>query len=126
MLKAVAERLLGFARHHRGEAYRYGGDEFALLFPRLRQGLLPHLPSLLEPPLVVEGVAVSFSLGVSGGRRRRRRPGNPRATADDLIRLASLASTLAKGRPEKIALGEEVSLASGRAPEATPSPDPGC
>lgn len=125
VLQALAGRLSAFARRHRGEAYRYGGDEFALLFPRPRQGLLPHLPALLDPPLVVEGVRVGFSLGVSGGRRRGRRPGSPRATADDLLRLASLASTLAKGRPERLALGEEVGLASGRAPRAAPSRDPG-
>ncbi|WP_201738492.1 GGDEF domain-containing protein [Thermus thermamylovorans] len=122
VLQAVAERFTAFARRHRGEAYRYGGDEFALLFPRLRQGLLPHLQALLDPPLVVEGVRVGLSLGVSGGRRRRRRPGNPRATADDLLRLASLASTLAKGRPERIALSEDVERASARAPGGAPAP----
>ncbi|WP_135257612.1 GGDEF domain-containing protein [Thermus caldilimi] len=122
VLRAVAERLSAFAQRHRGEAYRYGGDEFALLFPRLRQGLLPHLPDLLEPPLRVEEVGVDFSLGVSGGRRRRKRPGNPRATADDLIRLASLASTLAKSRPEKIALSEDLEVTSARAPGARSGP----
>ncbi|TFU16399.1 GGDEF domain-containing protein [Thermus tengchongensis] len=123
-LKEVAGMLSAFARRHRGEVYRYAGDEFALVFPRHRTQVLPHLSELLRLSILAEGRKVGFSLGIAGGRRRRKRPGNPRATADDLIRLASLASTLAKGRPEKIALGEEVILASGRVPKATPSHHP--
>ncbi len=98
VLKTLAERLQTFAQEHGGEAYRYAGDEFALLFPRPRAEILSLLPGLLEPPLRAEGQAVGFSLGVSGGQRRGRRPLNPKATADDLIRLASLASTQAKGQ----------------------------
>ncbi|ADW21084.1 MULTISPECIES: GGDEF domain-containing protein [Thermus] len=123
-LKLVAQQLRNFARKHKGEAYRYGGDEFALVFPRPRTQVLPHLPELVKLPILVEGRGVGFSLGVAGGRRRKRRPANPRATADDLIRLASLASTVAKGRPEKIALEEEVSQISAQALAATPSPSP--
>ncbi|MFN3179589.1 MAG: GGDEF domain-containing protein, partial [Thermus sp.] len=47
-LKEVAGRLSAFAHKHRGEAYRYAGDEFALVFPRHRTQVLPHLSELLE------------------------------------------------------------------------------
>jgi len=102
VLRALAERLLAFAQKTGAEAYRYGGDEFALVYPRLRKEVLPLLPQLLKPPLEVEGTAVGFSLGVAGGRRLRPSE-NPAATADDLIRLASLASTRAKTQKDKIA-----------------------
>ncbi|HAR69361.1 MULTISPECIES: CBS domain-containing protein [Thermus] len=124
-LKEVASRLSAFARKHRGEAFRYAGDEFALVFPRPRARALPHLPELLKLPLRVGEKRLGLSLGVAGGRRRKKRPGSSRATADDLIRLASLASTLAKGRPEKMALGEEVNLPNTRALEAESFPGSG-
>lgn len=124
VLKEVAGRLLAFAHKHRGEAYRYAGDEFALVFPRHRTQVLPHLSELLGLSLLAEGRTVGFSLGVAGGRRRKKRLGNPRATADDLIPPASLASTLAKSRPERMALGEEVNRASAQAPKAKPVPGP--
>ncbi|WP_243028688.1 GGDEF domain-containing protein [Thermus albus] len=124
-LREIASKLTAFAQKHRGEAYRYAGDEFALIFPRPRTQVLPHLPELLKLTILVEEKRVGFSLGVAGGRRRRKRLGNPRATADDLIRMASLASTLAKSRPEKLALGEEVNPASAQAPTAKPFPGPG-
>ncbi len=124
-LKEVASRLSAFARKHRGEAFRYAGDEFALVFPRPRARVLPHLPELLKLPLRVGEKRLGLSLGVAGGRRRKKRPGSSRATADDLIRLASLASTLAKGRPEKMALGEEVNLPNTRALEAESFPGSG-
>ncbi|WP_232822486.1 GGDEF domain-containing protein [Thermus sediminis] len=108
VLKALAERLKAFAQGLGGEAYRYGGDEFALLFPKPRAAVLPHLEALWQPPLTLEGVAIGFSLGLSGGRRRNRHPENAAANADDLIRLASQASTLAKRLGRPLAFGEDV------------------
>ncbi len=121
VLKALGRRLKAFAQDLGGEAYRYGGDEFALVFPRPRQVLLPALPELLQP-LEVEGERVSFSVGVAGGRRRQGRvPANPSATADDLLKLASLASTHAKRQGLGWAPAEALK-AEEEAPEGASSP----
>lgn len=102
-LRALGRLLGGFARTHGGEAFRYAGDEFVLLFPRPRSEVLPLLEGLRREvgALEVEGLPpLALSLGVSGGRRGPGRvPENPAATADDLINLASQASTRAKGSP---------------------------
>ncbi|WP_018465362.1 GGDEF domain-containing protein [Calidithermus timidus] len=100
-LRALGQLLGNFARTHGGEAFRYAGDEFVLLFPRPRSEVLPLLEELRREvgTLKVEGLPpLSFSLGISGGQRHSGRvPENPAATADDLINLASQASTKAKG-----------------------------
>ncbi|PZA05810.1 MULTISPECIES: GGDEF domain-containing protein [unclassified Meiothermus] len=100
-LRVLGQLLGNFARAHGGEAFRYAGDEFVLLFPRPRSEVLPLLEKLRQEvrALKVEGLPpLSFSLGVSGGQRHSGRvPENPAATADDLINLASQASTKAKG-----------------------------
>lgn len=121
VLKTLGQRLKGFAQDLGGEAYRYGGDEFALVFPHPRQVLLPALPSLLRP-LEVEGKRVGFSVGVAGERRRQGRvPANPSATADDLLKLASLASTHAKRQGSGWAPAEALKAEEG-APEGVSSP----
>ena len=121
VLKTLGQRLKGFAQDLGGEVYRYGGDEFALVFPHPRQALLPALPSLLSP-LEVEGKRVGFSVGVAGGRRRQRRvSANPSATADDLLKLASLASTHAKRQGSGWAPAEALKAKEG-APEGVSSP----
>ncbi|MBC7346114.1 MAG: CBS domain-containing protein [Clostridia bacterium] len=81
-------------------ACRYGGDEFAILTTRslveaqeLAHRLLAEISRLHFP----EGTAVSACAGLAGGRRHAPRPQtSPAATVDDLINLASLASTRAK------------------------------
>lgn len=117
ILKALGERLKAFAEAEGGEAFRYGGDEFALLFPIPRAEVLPKLPALFHPPLEVEGVRAAFALGVAGGRRRKPRAGSPAAVADDLIRLASLASTRAKTAPPGLAEDGSRGRARARAPK---------
>ena len=121
VLKTLGQRLKGFAQDLGGEVYRCGGDEFALVFPHPRPALLPALPSLLSP-LEVEGKRVGFSVGVAGGRRRQRRvSANPSATADDLLKLASLASTHAKRQGSGWAPAEALKAKEG-APEGVSSP----
>jgi len=79
---------------------RYGGDEFVIVttrpMPAARQlaaDILADIGGLRFP----EGVAVSACAGIAGGRRQAPRPDtHPAATVDDIINLASLASTKAK------------------------------
>ncbi|WP_041657789.1 CBS domain-containing protein [Marinithermus hydrothermalis] len=102
-LKAVAKVLQHFAQNHQGEAFRYGGDEFAILLPKPRREVIPHLDALITAvrALQIDGLPpLGISLGLSGGRREGRIPANSAATADDLINLASQASTLAKRHPQ--------------------------
>lgn len=104
VLRHAAGRIRGFAEEHQGEAFRYGGDEFVILFHRSRAEVLPLIERLLEAVsrVRVDGLPpVSVSAGVAGGRRMNRVPEGVSATADDLINLASRASTAAKGTSKK-------------------------
>ncbi len=122
VLKALSQRLKGFAQDLGGEAYRYGGDEFALVFPRPRQVLLPALPELLQPLEVEEkGWASPWAWPGEGGGEGRV-PANLSATADDLLKLASLASTHAKRQGAGWALAEALKASEG-APEGAFSPE---
>ncbi len=80
---------------------RYGGDEFAVVTTRslseaeaLAETMLTGLRGLrvTEP----DGFVLGASIGLAGGRRLEEREAHPEATVDDLITMASRASTAAK------------------------------
>lgn len=80
---------------------RYGGDEFAIVTTRgiaeaeaLAEEIVRHLQELRVPG--PEGFALGASIGLAGGRRLEERAAHPEATVDDLITMASRASTAAK------------------------------
>lgn len=80
---------------------RYGGDEFAIVTTRsideaeaLAEEILTGLSGLRLPE--PEGIVLGASIGLAGGRRAEERDVHPEATVDDLITLASRASTAAK------------------------------
>lgn len=97
-------------------ACRYGGDEFAVLSTRsglearnLAEKLIRGINSLSHP----EGVNVTACAGVAGGRRSGLRPGvHLAATIDNLINLASKASTLAKEQNLPVVTAAEARPAS--------------
>lgn len=83
---------------------RYGGDEFALGTERTRKEaelFAEHLCRLIRQAST-DKIAVSASVGIQGGRRTKERESiHFAATVDNLINLASRASTEAKWRRKK-------------------------
>lgn len=90
VLRMVAVRLAKVGGG--GRAYRYGGEEFALLFPgKAREEALPHLEAVRE--------AVSeATFTLRHWRRPRKRPVDPGSWKyDDAQRLRRLAVTVSVG-----------------------------
>lgn len=106
ILQAVAEALrVGIEPEH-DTLCRYGGDEFvvATTRPLLQARALALALRCAVGAVRVDGEAlpVSAAIGIAGGQRVEQRPGtHPAATLDDLINLASRASTHAKSLPDQ-------------------------
>jgi diguanylate cyclase (GGDEF)-like protein len=107
LLKAVAATLKGIIDPEQETLCRYGGDEFAIATTRSQEeawGLAEQIRERIQQiDPKVEGVRVAASIGVAGGKRAAPRPeAHPSATLDDLINLASRASTQAKVEAARI------------------------
>jgi IMP dehydrogenase len=107
LLKAVAATLKTVVDPEQETLCRYGGDEFAIATTRTQEEAwrlaerIRERIQQIDPKL--EGVRVAASIGVAGGKRGAPRPeAHPSATLDDLINLASRASTQAKAEAERI------------------------
>lgn len=107
LLKAVAATLKGIIDPDQETLCRYGGDEFAIATTRTQEDawalaeVIRERIQQIDPK--VEGVRVAASIGVAGGKRAAPRPeAHPSATLDDLINLASRASTQAKVEAARI------------------------
>src|SRR5438876_7163528 len=137
MLKAVAATLKATVDPEQETLCRYGGDEFAIATTRTQEEAW-HLAERIRERIQqidsrLEGVQVAASIGVAGGKRGAPRPeAHPSATLDDLINLASRASTQAKAEAAKIVAARGVTdphhdipeprlLAAGR-PGGAPKP----
>jgi IMP dehydrogenase len=83
---------------------RYGGDEFAIATTRSdrdARALAKRVQEIVTVPVADTDRRVTVTLGYAGGRRHEdREPGHVSATVDDLLTLASRASTLAKSSPD--------------------------
>ncbi len=79
---------------------RYGGDEFAIATIRTdddARALAARIQDVVTVPVAETDRRVTVSVGYAGGRRHEdREPGHAAATVDDLLALASRASTAAK------------------------------
>lgn len=79
---------------------RYGGDEFAIATIRGdddARALAERIQDVVTVPVAETDRRVTVSVGYAGGRRHEdREPGHAAATVDDLLALASRASTAAK------------------------------
>src|SRR5205823_803005 len=107
LLKAVAATLKATVDPEQETLCRYGGDEFAIATTRTQEEawrLAERIrESIQQIDSRLEGVQVAASIGVAGGKRGAPRPeAHPSATLDDLINLASRASTQAKAEAAKI------------------------
>lgn len=102
VIQAVAKSLMGLVDVKRDVLCRYGGDEFVVVTllskPEaevLAQRIWDAVASVSVPG-VPQG-AVKASIGISGGKRTvERHDIHYAATVDDLLTLASRASTIAK------------------------------
>jgi|GEM_PF-178557 len=79
---------------------RYGGDEFAIATMRPdddARALAERIQDVVQVPVAGTDRRVTVSVGFAGGRRHEdREPGHAAATVDDLLALASRASTAVK------------------------------
>jgi diguanylate cyclase (GGDEF)-like protein len=106
MLQGVAQALREAVTPEQDYLCRYGGDEFVVATTRpllqARSLALALRRAIGEMPPPEEGASLSVAIGIAGGQRSGLRPGShPPAMLDDLINLASRASTHAKGVAEQ-------------------------
>ncbi len=108
MLRTIAQLLTGLVNPETDLLCRYGGDEFAVATTRPEDGtrtLLEQIHTTVVLPVEIGGTRseVTLSIGVAGGRRGEgRKETHGPATVEDLLVLASRASTAvkeAKGLP---------------------------
>jgi IMP dehydrogenase len=114
LLKAVAATLKSTIDPEQETVCRYGGDEFAIATTRTQEEAWRLAERIRERIQQIDsrldGVQVAASIGVAGGKRGAPRPeAHPSATLDDLINLASRASTQAKAEAAKIVAARGVS-----------------
>lgn len=83
---------------------RYAGDEFAVGTTRTREEAEALAQQIQSQPIWVQGVEnpVSFSIGISGGKRSNERTGvHYAATLDSLINIASQDCLSRKVKPDQ-------------------------
>lgn len=91
---------------------RYGGDEFALVWPSDNaeaRKLAYVLVDKIDQTVYSNDIRLSASAGVSGGRRAGKRPGEKTlSTVKDLVNMASLASSNAKRQKSRVMVADSV------------------
>lgn len=88
---------------------RFGGDEFIVLTPYKLEKckiLAENLIKAISSHGFSNGITITASMGIAGGRRNDARMTNSRQMISDIINLASLASTKAKKCIDKLAIDE--------------------
>jgi len=109
VLRSIASLLSAALNVETDLLCRYGGDEFAIATTRRdvdARALAAHVQERTVVPVDVGGETrrVTVSVGYAGGRRlQRRTAAHAAANVDDLLSLASRASTAAKESPAGIA-----------------------
>lgn len=122
VIKAVAALLRNGTDPAADVICRYAGDEFAIITTRTVEEAMAQARVLREAifALDVPGAppgAVSASVGIAGGKRGAERQDiHYDATVDDLITMASRASTMAKRTESRVLHGAQTPL---------PAPVPG-
>lgn len=94
---------------------RYGGDEFAIL-TEYDAGACKKLSKKLQASIssrdYSKEIRVSIAIGIAGGRREKSRSDNPSFVIENLINLASLASTKAKSIDNKLHIEKYINIES--------------
>ncbi len=102
VIVAVADALQRLTNPKVDLLCRYGGDEFAIVTTRraedaeaLAEAVVATIKDLSLPEM--QGLSVAAAIGLAGGKRlMERTDAYPSATVDDLLTLASRASSTAK------------------------------
>lgn len=93
---------------------RYAGDEFAFVWPANQieaRELAQLLISKITQMVFTQGLHISASAGVAGGRRNNKRSqGGEGYNVNDLVNMASLASTKAKRENRQVVVAESLQL----------------
>jgi len=93
---------------------RYAGDEFVFVWPATHieaRELTQSLVSKIAQMVFVQGIRISVSAGIAGGRRYGQSiRGEESCTVNDLINMASLASTKAKREKRPVVVVESLQL----------------
>lgn len=125
VLRAVAQLLNSLVDPKTDILCRYGGDEFAIATTRSAADarvLKRRMEELLILPVEAlgPGRTVTASIGIAGGRRKQSRRAHAVATVEDILTLASRASTAAKEakRAAEPALGSSGAAPAGVRAEA--------
>lgn len=111
VIRAIADTLLAQTDAQTDFVCRYGGDEFTIITTRsaadceqLSVRLREEIAALAVPG-IPKGI-VSASVGIAGGTRTTAREAiHHEATVDDLITMASRASTVAKATDRRVVHG---------------------
>jgi len=111
----VLKEIAGLLDHHKPDKTylcRFGGDEFVLLTPFFLDSArktAEELLGVISSNSFLNGVNISISAGISGGRRINNRAADGCETVANLINIASLACSQAKNSTDKlsIVLGSE-------------------
>ena len=126
IIKAVSTLLLARTDPETDFLCRYGGDEFAIVTTRDVESVEALARSLREAILAVAvpgappGV-ISGSIGIAGGKRLQERTDvHHEATVDDLITMASRASTMAKRTEQHILQGSASAVTAPMAAAGEP------
>lgn len=97
-----------------GYLCRYAGDEFAFVWPATQEEtreLARLLVNKITETVFAQDLRISASAGVAGGRRSSERSqGEKRCTVNDLVNMASLASTRAKRKKRQVVVTESLQL----------------
>lgn len=97
-----------------GYLCRYAGDEFAFVWSATQmeaRELAQLLVSKIAQMVFAQDIHISASAGVAGGRRNNKRSrGGEGYTVNDLVNMASLASTKAKREKRQVVVAESLLL----------------
>lgn len=114
VIRAIADTLLTLTDQQTDLLCRYGGDEFAIVTTRSAAdcedlaGRLREAIGAVAVPGLPSGI-VSASVGIAGGTRTTaREETHHEATVDDLITMASRASTVAKTTDRRVVHGHAI------------------
>lgn len=109
ILRRVARILLNEMDDSRDFLSRYGGDEFAIVSTRRLTEAQEFITLIIDGFAAMtwpQGIRLSASAGIAGGRRNACHAGDLAKVIDDLINMASLASTKAKSNRSSVVVAD--------------------
>jgi diguanylate cyclase (GGDEF)-like protein len=113
ILQEVAQTLQSI-KPAEGYLCRYGGDEFALVLPWAQEkakSFAITVADIIGETTFSKNIKITVSIGIAGGQRQTLiRDLNYSAMLTNLFNMASLASTKAKKKPQRVIVAKELSI----------------